>query len=352
MPMSVHLQPSLIIQRFAERAGFPGWLYEGTPFEPGRPLPEFIEIETGIRMIANAGRSGDLAVTLPYAVNSFRAGTLSALLVAFEHAPTLGEALTMLAEVGGLRNGLFRFATFRRDGLTALHFLPVRPQGEAALLLNEPTVFNYFGLIRDMRLGDAQGMVGKVMHGQHSMSDWLWPDPHMIQYAQATTSLVMPSSWEGEPNPRFDPDIWHLSRSRCDKVGAALSQAELLFTIRSDMQRALRQTGQLPTLSETARNRGVSPRTLVRYLKTAGSSFRELHEDMQKARAAELLSLPGARVHLVAEQLGFSDSSSFTRSFRRWFGTCPSTYVHSGSPPTPGETPMMAPSHSSVEARP
>jgi AraC-like DNA-binding protein len=327
MLLRSHLQPSLVIQRFAERTGFPEWLYSGTSYVPGAALPAYIEVSDAITMIGNGGRHGDLAVTLPFAIASFRVSTLSALIIGFEHAPTLGDALDLLSQYGGARNGHFRFVVKRHPNTTELWLQPRAPLGDAALLLNEPTVFNYIELIRTMRLGDAGGMVATLEHGRHSLSVQLWPDVGAVRYGEGKTSLRFPRCWEDEPNPRFDPDIWKVASNRCAATAHAVSAGELLFRLKGDMEQQLRETGKVPTLAMLSKSRGVSARTLVRQLKSIGSSYQHLVDDIQKARAMELLRLQGARIWNIAEQLGFSDSSSFSRSFRRWYGANPSQFV-------------------------
>ena len=76
----------------------------------------------------------------------------------------------------------------------------------------------------------------------------------------------------------------------------------------------------------------VSARTINRQLKRAGVSFRDLVNEERFRRACRLFQRPGANVTLVAEQLGFSEVSNFSRAFRRVVGVSPSEYLrqHAG----------------------
>ena len=66
---------------------------------------------------------------------------------------------------------------------------------------------------------------------------------------------------------------------------------------------------------------GMSRRTLVRRLADAGAGFRAL-VDTEKKRHAMLLIEAGAMTHAeIAEQLGYADATSFSRSLRRWFNS-------------------------------
>ena len=81
-----------------------------------------------------------------------------------------------------------------------------------------------------------------------------------------------------------------------------------------------------PTTTAVAKRLGKSERSLRRQLAASGSSFRELIEGVRGESAEKLLRNAGASITEIAFALGFSDSSAFTRAFRRWRGMSPSDY--------------------------
>lgn len=85
--------------------------------------------------------------------------------------------------------------------------------------------------------------------------------------------------------------------------------------------------GQQPTLEDIAQRLRLSARTIDRNLKKEGVQFRELAQRIRFDRASALLGEPGATVSQVAERLGFSDSSNFSRAFQRFTGKAPSTLL-------------------------
>jgi AraC-like DNA-binding protein len=85
--------------------------------------------------------------------------------------------------------------------------------------------------------------------------------------------------------------------------------------------------GQQLTLDEIAQRLQVSPRTIGRALSREEVDFRELSQRVMFEHACELLDIGGATVSQVAGELGFHDSSSFSRSFRRVAGISPSEFV-------------------------
>jgi AraC-like DNA-binding protein len=70
----------------------------------------------------------------------------------------------------------------------------------------------------------------------------------------------------------------------------------------------------------------MSERSLRRHLSEAGTSYRELVDDVRKERALCLLEAEQS-ISSIAQHLGFSDATAFARAFRRWTGRAPHTHL-------------------------
>ncbi|RDS98780.1 AraC family transcriptional regulator, partial [Burkholderia contaminans] len=68
------------------------------------------------------------------------------------------------------------------------------------------------------------------------------------------------------------------------------------------------------------------PRTLKRRLHGEGTTFRALLAQARGAMAETLLGDARLSLAEVAERLGFSDLSSFSQAFKRWYGVPPGAY--------------------------
>ncbi|RZI83751.1 MAG: AraC family transcriptional regulator [Rubrivivax sp.] len=79
-----------------------------------------------------------------------------------------------------------------------------------------------------------------------------------------------------------------------------------------------------PDLPQAARAMGLSDRTLKRRLLDEGTSFRTLLAEVRGAQANELLHDETLSLSEIAERMGFSDLSSFSQTYKRWFGVAPS----------------------------
>jgi AraC-like DNA-binding protein len=77
-----------------------------------------------------------------------------------------------------------------------------------------------------------------------------------------------------------------------------------------------------PSLVKIARQVGISARTLRRHLEQEGTSLRAIVDDIRRERADELLAA-GTPVKEIAFVLGFSETSAFSRAYKRWTGRSP-----------------------------
>ncbi|KVM83266.1 AraC family transcriptional regulator [Burkholderia stagnalis] len=85
--------------------------------------------------------------------------------------------------------------------------------------------------------------------------------------------------------------------------------------------------GTLPfSLEDMARLMNTSARTLKRRLQEEGTTFRALLAESRGAMAEALLGDERLTLTDVAERLGFSDLSSFSQAFKRWYGVAPGAF--------------------------
>jgi AraC-like DNA-binding protein len=91
-----------------------------------------------------------------------------------------------------------------------------------------------------------------------------------------------------------------------------------------------------PTQTTVARAVGLSARTLHRRLAEAGTSFEKLLDETRRELAAEYVRRTDYSVGEVAYLLGFAETSSFNRAFRRWNGQSPSEFRRAGAPAPAG----------------
>lgn len=79
-----------------------------------------------------------------------------------------------------------------------------------------------------------------------------------------------------------------------------------------------------PSFSEMAQCLITTPSTLRRRLADEGSSYQKIKDEIRRERAITELRCGNRPVVEIAEELGFSDPSTFYRAFKKWTGLTPS----------------------------
>ena len=119
---------------------------------------------------------------------------------------------------------------------------------------------------------------------------------------------------------------FQLAKEQCELALSALDRAGLERQVRDALTRV---GGGVLTVDEVALKLGTSTRTLQRKLKAEGLSFSDIADSLQEQQARTLLRDERMSVEQVAERVGYSDVSNFTRAFRRWTGETPAAYRRS-----------------------
>lgn len=81
-----------------------------------------------------------------------------------------------------------------------------------------------------------------------------------------------------------------------------------------------------PNVPEVASMFGISERTYRRKLDEANTSYRELLDEHKKQRCLDMLTSKTVSVNQLVEALGYAESASFLRAFKRWTGTTPKLF--------------------------
>ncbi len=112
-----------------------------------------------------------------------------------------------------------------------------------------------------------------------------------------------------------------VERAEHEIAARALPPAGFLAEVRTMIAMRVEQRGG-DTVAAIADGLKTSRRTLARRLAAEGTTFQALLDEVRTAIAARHLA-NGTSIADVADRLGFADTSSFTRAFRRWTGRTP-----------------------------
>lgn len=125
------------------------------------------------------------------------------------------------------------------------------------------------------------------------------------------------------PLPMYDLHLVRLLEEQCRLQLERRQVAGITGQVR---QLLLGSMGLVSSLEDVASQLAMAPRSLRRRLTEEGSSFRDLVDAERGQLAKQLLEGTAMKLEEMALQLGYGDTASFTRAFRRWFGQSPSEY--------------------------
>lgn len=121
--------------------------------------------------------------------------------------------------------------------------------------------------------------------------------------------------------PQGDENTARVFERQCRELLAdRLARVGVAGQVRSRLRH---ERGTWPSMADVAAELHVDVRTLRRHLGAEGTSYRTLVDEVRHQRALELL-VHDVPVAEVAAELGYSETATFSRSFRRWEGVQPS----------------------------
>lgn len=137
----------------------------------------------------------------------------------------------------------------------------------------------------------------------------------------ATNRMVIPHGSLDQRLPQADENTARLIERQCREVlDSRVARVGVAGQVRSRLRH---ERDMWPSMADAAADLHLDVRTLRRRLAAEGTSFRQLLDEVRHGRALELLALD-VPVAEIARELGYSETSTFTRTFTRWEGVPPS----------------------------
>lgn len=256
----------------------------------------------------------------------------------------------------GLRSGSLAFmcrASMAQPSLgagleTALAFLSlmledlqpglVRQQGLAEIVINEPRdeprrAFTYFTFWMIVH-GVACWLAGRripILAVDLRCAEPPFCDDYRVmfsenlQFGRPRTRMIIAADCLDLPLRRTADD---LQRFLAEAPGNILVKyrdpASLGRRIRTDLLHL--SPSHWPDGDTLARQLGLSPSTFRRRLAEEGQTYQGLKDSVRRELAIAWLSQAEPPMDVIAQRLGFADSSSFYKAFRKWFACNPGHY--------------------------
>ncbi|MGV8917005.1 MAG: AraC family transcriptional regulator [Pseudomonas sp.] len=144
-----------------------------------------------------------------------------------------------------------------------------------------------------------------------------------LEFGSEFNGIVCPDANLNMANPHADPAMARYAQSYLDSL-LSNEGPSILFEVRKAIY-VLLPMGRA-TIEQIAQTQGMNVRTLQRRLKEEDCAFNDLINDVRRDLVLRYLDNPNYSLGRIADMLGYSMASSFTRWFIKQFGMPPASW--------------------------
>ena len=242
------------------------------------------------------------------------------------NSSTLGAAFTRVARYHSIWTDGALFTLETANETSAIVYRYLEPSIVDHRQDSEMTLATVTTLCRNIATPDFTPATVEFQHaapGDLSEHRRLFNCP--VRFGAPANRLSFPSSFLSLPIAKADASLCALLDRHAEELLAKHPPKDsLIDQVRSLIADEFR--GGEPSLERIAAHLGVTPRTLQRKLQELGTSYNDVLDKMRRELAMRYLREPRMAICEVAYLLGFSESSSFHRAFKRWTGLTPKEF--------------------------
>jgi AraC-like DNA-binding protein len=144
-----------------------------------------------------------------------------------------------------------------------------------------------------------------------------------LEFGSEFNGIVCSDASLDMTNPNADPAMARYAQSYLDSLQSH-EGTSMLFEVRKAIYLLL-PMGRA-TIEQVAQSQGMNVRTLQRRLKDDGCAFNDVINDVRRDLVLRYLDNPNYSLSRIADMLGYSMASSFTRWFISQFGMPPASW--------------------------
>ena len=255
-----------------------------------------------------------------------RLGTFATMCRLIIHAGTLGKALERGSQFYRLFGDEWSMS-IARDAHDARLGLQIPVDRDPDHFITESMLMVWHGLAswlieRRIPLERVQFAYPEPAHVQEY--DALFFSP-IVRFDQSRTEITFAADY-------LDLPIRQTEASLDEFLKTAPAQLLVKFKNSSSLTSRIREVlkthigEEMPTLNDVAARLYLSPQTLRRRLAAEGKSYQTVKDNLRRDAAIHLLLRPELTLEDVAQQVGFSETSTFHRAFKKWTGVTPGLY--------------------------
>jgi AraC-like DNA-binding protein len=242
------------------------------------------------------------------------------------NSPTLGAAFARVARYHSIwtDGAIFTLESYNDSSAIVYRYLATSLSEHRQD--SEMTLATVTALCRSAALADFAPTAVEFQHdAPRDTSEHLRLFRCPVKFRAPSNKLHLASTYLSLPIARADPSLCALLDRHAEELLAKFPPRDsLVDQVRSIIATEFR--GGDPSLERVADQLGLTPRTLQRKLHELGTSHNELLDQMRRQLALGYLREREMAICEVAYLLGFSESSSFHRAFKRWTGVTPKEF--------------------------
>lgn len=244
-------------------------------------------------------------------------------------SPTLGDAVANLASHFGYHQAHTRTGLIRRDGLLHLEYVIEDPRITQRRHDAELTMGMFCNVLRHAMGPD---WAPEEIHFAHARPEQAHEHADAFQapvrFGQMTNALVFREKGTDIPMPNANPSLLKVVRSslislagaQCEVPAGSPLSAQIAGHIRSALA-----VGHIEFV-DIARRMGLPPWTLQRRLAQENLTYSTILEETRHAEALRYLTTTSHDISEIARALAYTETSAFSRAFRKWSGQSPRAY--------------------------
>lgn len=280
--------------------------------------------------LENNGNRSELGVLIGEQVNPAAKGLLASWV---SQASNLTEALSLFTENIALMNASEQWLMTLCDDQCVLTFSHSNPD---CCVKEGISASNY------PNMATERSMVGLISWARYLSGHDLpltrvtfsYPEPAHLEvlkqhlgetllFQQETNTLVFDKRFLELPVVSSNAFLKQLLAEKAQKIKASLNSQMSTVEQVKECIRQLYENEQALTVTSVCSILNVSRQTLYRQLKHEHTSFTELNDHFKKETALSLLEEGAHNIVAISLMLGFKETSSFYKAFKRWYGKLP-----------------------------
>lgn len=252
------------------------------------------------------------------ALETFENVMQGALEVAVRSAPTVGEGMEILCRYGHTRGPHLILKSAHSRSRLAIVMEPAVAMSEPAWRsLVVASMLSARAILRTLLQEAANTLEFEFAMPRPDYAERLLGElPGTAAFHMSRWAISFPGRLAHEKPPFADPPLYATAIAQLERAALRITREDSLPLRVSHLMRT--HGGRL-SADQASRLLGMSRRTLVRRLAEGGATFRDLLDETLRERARQLLEERRLSRDEMADMLGFSDPTSFSRACRRWF---------------------------------